>query len=887
MASEPDDTEERIWEVDPEVVPPEILRELHRRLDSASPPSTEPNSGMAPSAAADPGDDKDSTVFETLERLENRVKPNERYRIQEEIARGGQGSVLRVWDEDLRRTLAMKVILPASVDKTDSRHTKSLGRFLDEAQVTGQLDHPGIVPVHELGIDPDGSVYFTMKLVRGNNLREIYKRVRAKRSGWTKVRALGVLLKVCEALSYAHDKGVIHRDLKPGNIMVGKYGEVLVMDWGLARLVGEPDSRDLRLRSHVEDRSEIQSVSEILEHADPGDDSPLVTMDGDVVGTPAYMPPEQAAGDIDAMGPHSDVYSIGALLYELISGQRPYVPPGARINNYAIWYQVQMGPPAALEAIAPRESPELIAICEKAMARDLLERYRDTAQLAEDLTAFLEGRVVQAFETGVVAEFRKWVVRNRTVAVAVATTILAVIGGLAALSYIQVERARIAEEEVEKQNRLFGLSAFRDLDMMSRKAEELWPIHPYIVDDYHAWLTAARQLIEDHEEGANQVEGDEVWLSVYEELDNAIASFADPDTGLFTGKSPQYGWGIERRLEFAEMIEQRSISGVDAQNRWAAARSAIASEPRYGGLVIEPQLGLLPIGPDPESNLWEFWHIQTGDEPFRGTDGRLQTMPSMGLVFVLLPGGSFPMGAQRLDENGPNYDKYAKPEEGPVREVTLTPFFISKYEMTQGQWGESVGDNPSSYSYEAWISTWREKGFAYDLLHPVENLSWNECMVMMERLGLTLPSEAQWEYAARAGTTTTWWSGDDAADLHDVANVSDQFSSAYMSWVTPAEWSDGYCFQARVGTYRANDFGLTEVHGNIFEWVYDGHDGLAYSKAPSVDPIVDPDLHPERGARGGDFNDTVHLARSAYRSGGSPDYRSARTGLRPARGLDQ
>ncbi|MCA9317888.1 MAG: serine/threonine protein kinase, partial [Planctomycetes bacterium] len=186
---------------------------------------------------------------------------------------------------------------------------QQVARFLEEALVTGQLDHPGVVPVHELGLDPTGRVFFTMKLVRGEDLRAVLGRVHRNEPDWTVPRALGLLLRACEAMAYAHDKHVIHRDLKPGNIMVGRFGEVYVMDWGLARVLGRPDARDLRLRPDVGTTASLHSER----HEQASEHSPLVTMDGDVVGTPAYMPPEQARGAIDELSPASDVYALGAI----------------------------------------------------------------------------------------------------------------------------------------------------------------------------------------------------------------------------------------------------------------------------------------------------------------------------------------------------------------------------------------------------------------------------------------------------------------------------------------------------------------------------------------------------------------------------------------------
>jgi serine/threonine protein kinase len=283
-------------------------------------------------------------VARIVERVRSQGYRAGRFRPEHEISRGGQGVVLAAWDETLQRHLAMKVALAepgAEGGKTPSSAV-SLGRFLEEAQVTAQLDHPGIVPVHDLGLDGEGRIYFTMKLVRGRDLRHIFELVRTGEEGWNRTRALDVLLKVCEAMAYAHSKGVIHRDLKPSNVMVGKFGEVYVMDWGLARVLGREDRKDIRIQPEATER-----VRSTRHEAADDLDSPLVTMDGDVVGTPAYMPPEQARGDLEAMGPHSDVYAVGAMLYQLLTERMPKNP-------------AQFGTPLSTRGSCPR-STELSA----------------------------------------------------------------------------------------------------------------------------------------------------------------------------------------------------------------------------------------------------------------------------------------------------------------------------------------------------------------------------------------------------------------------------------------------------------------------------------------------------------------------------------------------
>jgi tetratricopeptide (TPR) repeat protein len=418
------------------------LRRLRARVatEDAIP---EPRSSGESSESADGAPQRGDAPTELesfLRRLRDRAARSSRYEVRGEIGRGSMGSVLEVWDRDLRRSIAMKSALavePRPGDAGTGPDSAVLARFLEEAQITGQLDHPGIVPVHELGLGQDGSAYFTMRLVRGEDLRKVFDDVRESRGGWSQVRALNVLLRVCEAMSYAHAKGVIHRDLKPANVMVGAFGEVYVMDWGLARVVGRGEA--------LQPRAEAAPGSVRTERRDwraRDSASALATMEGDVVGTPAYMAPEQARGRLEQLGPWTDVYALGALLYQLLAGEMPFVSRGERVTQVSVLMRVIEGPPRPLAQVAPAAAPELVAICEKAMERDPSRRYPDTRALADDLRAFLENRVVRAHETGAWAEARKWVGRNRLAAGAVAASLLAVVGGAVAVAAIE-SRARL------------------------------------------------------------------------------------------------------------------------------------------------------------------------------------------------------------------------------------------------------------------------------------------------------------------------------------------------------------------------------------------------------------------------------------------------------------
>ena len=925
----------------------------------------------------------DAAWLKFLEQLKSRGPAHSRYVRKGELARGGMGVIHRVFDTDVRRPLAMKVILgkgdSSSTGQTPAVDSRKLGRFLEEAQVTGQLDHPGIVPVHELGVDDQGQVYFTMKLVKGEDLRSVFDRVHDPNDdGWNPTRTLSLLLRACEALAYAHDKGVVHRDLKPANIMVGKYGETYVMDWGLARLVGKEDEKDFRIRPQCQDP--LLTSAEVQTHrkddSDASPDSPLITMDGDVVGTPAYMPPEQAAGKLEEVGPASDVYAMGAMLYHLLSGHMPYVPPGVVLSQRGIWARVQEGPPASLDQVAGKAPAELMAICEKAMAREIKDRYPDMMALARDLRAYLENRVVSAYESGPIAELRKWVKRNKALAATAAAALLAVLvlSGWALVerqtaranemtAVAQKDRAdenatladrRAEEAEAEKQ-RVLRLADGKRLSDLKKRMDALWPADPERAGAMEAWLAEARALVANlavHEQTLEELrsrgtplphpreaERAELRRQVAEMAEKLVTTevgeertalegdltamearmktltstidrerpyqFADEEdawwhetlVSLVSGlagfmEEDRYGAtveNVEARLEFARTIRQRSIE--DPQAEWDEAIASIADPeecPHYDGLVIQEQLGLVPIGRDPDSGLWEFWHVQTGERPERDEDGALVMTEAAGVVFVLIPGGTFWMGAQKTDPEGPNYDPQAESiesdKEGNPVEVVLDPYFLSKYEMTQGQWEGFVGRNPSFYNPGNYRLSWSRERRPGDRTHPVEQVSWEDCGRELGRLGLVLPTEAQWEFGSRAGTDAPWWPGREKQELETAANLADAWAKehggAFGAW--DEDLDDGRTCHAPVGSYRANGFGLHDVHGNVWEWCRDGYG--SYDR-PTAEGDGERPVQGDspRANRSGSYGLRARFARSAHRSWNAPVYRNNDLGCRPAR----
>ncbi|MBM76750.1 MAG: hypothetical protein CMK59_15185 [Proteobacteria bacterium] len=303
------------------------------------------------------------------------------------LGMGGMGEVRKVKDEDLMRTLAMKIIHPELMKKRNA-----MIRFIEEAQVCAQLQHPNTVPVYELGRLDDGRYYFTMKEIRGRELSDLISELheisdehswKSTESGTSFRRLIQIFHQICETIAYSHSLGVVHRDLKPENVMLGGFGEVLVVDWGIAKVLGK-----------VEEDFDGDAVATHRSFADA-----MATKTGAIAGTPIYMSPEQARGEISRVGPHSDIYSLGGILYEILSGRPPYKGTGAM----DVLEKVRRGPPDPLISVdtvdfAQADSASLskiplplVDICERAMARSIEDRYASAEDLAKEVFDWLEG----------------------------------------------------------------------------------------------------------------------------------------------------------------------------------------------------------------------------------------------------------------------------------------------------------------------------------------------------------------------------------------------------------------------------------------------------------------------------------------------------------------
>ena len=303
---------------------------------------------------------------------------NCRFRILRPHAEGGLGKVSLALDEEFNREVALKEIKEKHADVPESR-----ARFLLEAEITGSLEHPGIVPVYALGRYADGRPYYAMRFIRGENLHRAIKAYHDAPN--PQPLALRQLLRrfldVCNALAYAHSRGILHRDLKPSNIMLGPYGETLVVDWGLAKTTQREE-----IGEHVAEQS-LHPVAK---------DAVTPTRLGQAVGTPQFMSPEQAAGRLDELGPTSDIYSLGATLYCLLTGRPPF-PDTRQIGQDEVLRMVQEGEFPAPRQVRSSIAPALEAICLKAMHVDPAQRYASARALADDIEHWLAEEPVSAW----------------------------------------------------------------------------------------------------------------------------------------------------------------------------------------------------------------------------------------------------------------------------------------------------------------------------------------------------------------------------------------------------------------------------------------------------------------------------------------------------------
>ncbi|MBK7641864.1 MAG: protein kinase [Planctomycetes bacterium] len=873
------------------------------------------------------------------------------YRLLERIGEGGMGEV---YAADQREPIVQRVALKIIKPGMDS--TQVVARFEAERQALARMSHPNIAQVFDGGTTPSGSPYFVMEYVAGVPITDYCDQHKLS----TRAR-LELFLDVCEGVQHAHQKGIIHRDLKPSNILVTEQdGRALpkIIDFGVARAV----------TGRLVDRT-------------------LHTMMGQIVGTLDYMSPEQADPSSTDVDTRSDIYSMGVVLYQVLSGLLPFEYHLATdLPLSEIQRSIRETDPPTPSTRLKRErktatrlaplhgtdersllrqlTGDLDWICLKALEKDPARRYASASELAEDLRRHLRHEPVLAGRPGTLYRARKFVRRNRLGVTSAALLILA-LGGAAFGLVHQVAGARVEAA-------FSALSELRRAERLVDRADELWPAYADRLPELQQWKAEADEIVSHREEYRRELEALEsralpwtdaeqrsdpeiapdsarlkqlkAWvdgrkkkldrnlnpdlpprlrlrceaqLQVFEremplleprvsarqtydfesmddkwrhawmrDLVDILDTLVDERSGLDSSESfsPDHGYCVAWRIDRAREMEFAE-SDPNTAPRWREAHDEILASERYYGLELKPQKGLLPLGPDPTSGLWEFYVVQSGSEPVRDPEtGGWMLEEGSGIVLVLLPQGSYWMGSQRGNPKGQYYVSNPTIGETLFHVDSVPAFFLSKFEMTRAQW-ERIG-GPA-----------RGSGFPGDEppgpLFPIDMVSWTECDQAMRRLGLELPSEVQWEYAARAGTTTPWWTGVEDKSLQGAANVFDLTSfAAFPQYgesmsLDKADWEDGEARMGPVGRTangeirRPNLFGFHDVLGNAIEWC----SNLAYEYG--TEPGSDPDVPVARVARGGSARQGPKLCRSGARFTNSPEFRFPALGLRPSREIDR
>ena len=809
-----------------------------------------------------------------------------RFKLLQCLGAGGMGAVFRAQDERLRREVAIKQIRPELVASESARR-----RFEREAIAASRLDHPALCRVFESGA-VDGMPFLVMQLVHGTSLeRRIRAAVRGEdsvlpgmangmpttRSGADGVEDMSRLLeffaKVADALHHAHERGLVHRDVKPANIMVSADGAPVVLDFGLVR---DESGQDWSL-----------------------------TSTGAMIGTPNYMAPEQLLVGTLPLDRRTDVYALGVSLFQALTLRLPFDAP----TLLELQHQIVRLPLPNVRRLNPQVSRDLQIVLERALDKDPQRRFRTAAAFAEDLRAIVAAGPIAARPNGVGLRLLRWTQRNPVAATFVG--LLSTGFGVSSWLFADAEAARSdTRTQLDRFNRLAAVNRLEHAETVAR---ELFPPWPELIPQYQEFLAKQvapmqRELERTRatmaelaapappETELEEVEARSILLRTLRELEPKLAAFVG-DNGTVAD--------VTRRLASASTIAARSVDANDG--RWPAAIAAISAaddvvaSSRYRGLQLTPQMGLAPIGMDPESKLWEFHDVDSA-APGAGTPvrdaatGRLVMTAETGVVFVLVPGGEFLMGAQADDPKAPHYEpddpisggSAMEHDERPVHRVTLGPFLLSKYEVTQAQWQRWRGNAPSRFraGFDFGVPGVRDPGPT----NPVEGISWLDADEVLRQRGWIMPTEAQWEYACRAGTDTRFSWGADPTAAWRYANTVDQSTKPFedKGFGKGYPWNDGHLVHAPVGSFLPNPFGLHDMHGNLWEFCRDWKIGYERS-VQAGDGLREVDVSAPsprmRVCRGGNFQHVLHLQRCADRMEVNPNEPTFYNGVRPARAL--
>jgi formylglycine-generating enzyme required for sulfatase activity/tRNA A-37 threonylcarbamoyl transferase component Bud32 len=720
------------------------------------------------------------------------------YEIVRELGRGGMGVVYEARHRKLRRTVALKMILAGN-----HSGATDLARFRTEAETIARLQHPNIIQIHEVG-EHGGLPYLALEFCAGGSLE---KKLAA--APLLPCEAAALVEKLARAMHAAHQKGVIHRDLKPANVLLAEGGAPKVTDFGLAKKLDEAGQ----------------------------------TATGAVMGTPSYMAPEQAEARKGQLGPLADVYALGAVLYECLTGRPPFKAATA-IDTLLQVVADEPVPPRQLQPKVPRD---LETICLKCLHKEPHKRYASAEALADDLRRFLAGEPIRARPVGTAERAVMWARRHRAVTALAATVLLVAALGVAGIlwKYLDAERQK-------------GI-AQRNEEAALKEAEKATKARDFLVRTF--------RKAETDEKGAN--------VTVRQLLDEADSripvEFADqPELRADLAKAvADVRRGIGRRTPQAMILE---VSG-------AVRLQSAAGVPRPA--VPQALLNLddrLTLAADAQARLvfladFHKERLRPGREAtidFKGcapAEAVLERDDSVLMTFVPLPKATFYMG----------WDGAAKPPKKGRKTQIKEDFEIAAHDVTQGQWQAVMGDNPSYFSRQG-----KGRNNVVNIsdeelkLFPVEMVSWEDAQKFIAKLNekergrgylYRGPTAPEWEYACRGGAT----SEEECAFHFYFDRPTNELSSAQANFDGSRPFGQapkGEFLErtTRVGAYPSNRLGLCDMHGNVCQWFADdfGEDA-------------------NRVAQGGSWNRNGSSCRAAYRLGYGATLRDFYLGFRLAR----